>query len=323
MAARERRIVVTMDIVGAYLKVDMRGRKVRVRLPPYVAKRVIKHRPQAAKYLLHDGSLIVELLKAMYGCVESALLLFEKVAKVLQNAGFKANPYDPCVFNKGTGEGQVTIVLYVDDIMVTARDRAGVDEVIEAMKAAFDTVKVHEGLEHDYLGMSFDFTREGACTVKMDGYKRDIAETFNVSGKAATPAADHLFQVRADAEPLGAKDRAYFASAVAKVLYLAKRINPEALLAVSFLATRVQAPDVDDMHKLQRLLKYVCGTEGMGLTLRFNELTQVLAHIDAAFAVHMDMRSHSGGVITLGGGAMQSLGRSDHARWRCHYGAGA
>jgi hypothetical protein len=309
MAARERRIVVTTDIVGAYLKVDMRGRKVRVRLPPYVAQRVLKFRPQAKKYLLRDGSLIVELLKAMYGCVESALLLFEKVTETLLGAGFVPNPYDECVFNKGTGDDQVTVVLYVDDIMVTSCNRAGIDELLAQIKEAFGTVQVHEGLVHNYLGMTFDFSKEGACTIKMDGYKADITEAFGVEGTAATPATEHLFKLREGAVKLGKKDREYFHSAVAKVLYLAKRIQPEALLAVSFLATRVKEPDEDDMVKLQRLLKYINGTHGMGLTLRVADGWQVWAHIDASYAVHIDLRSHTGGVITLGSGVLMAQSR--------------
>jgi hypothetical protein len=39
---------------------------------------------------------------------------------------------------------------------------------------------------------------------------------------------------------------------VAKLLYMAKRVKPEMLGAVSFLATRALEPDVDDLTKLMR-----------------------------------------------------------------------
>ena len=44
----------------------------------------------------------------------------------------------------------------------------------------------------------------------------------------------------------------YFRTYVAKLLYMAKRVKPEMLGAVSFLATRALEPDVDDLTKLER-----------------------------------------------------------------------
>jgi hypothetical protein len=43
---------------------------------------------------------------------------------------------------------------------------------------------------------------------------------------------------------------------VAKALYLVKRARPDALLAITFLTTRVQSPDVDDWNKLEHLIEY-------------------------------------------------------------------
>jgi hypothetical protein len=48
----------------------------------------------------------------------------------------------------------------------------------------------------------------------------------------------------------------WFHTHVAKLLYLAKRVRPEMLTAISFLTTRVQACDQDDLAKLRRALGY-------------------------------------------------------------------
>jgi hypothetical protein len=37
--------------------------------------------------------------------------------------------------------------------------------------------------------------------------------------------------------------------------------------AVAFLTTRVEGPDIDDNKKLGRVMKYLCGTIDMPLTL--------------------------------------------------------
>ena len=86
------------------------------------------------------------------------------------------------------------------------------------------------------------------------------------------------------------------------LLYLAKRTRPDILLPVSFLTTRVQAPDEDDWNKLQRVLRYLNGTQDLGICLRADCPTNVTAHIDASYGVHIDGKSHSGMFVSLGSG---------------------
>ena len=66
-----------------------------------------------------------------------------------------------------------------------------------------------------------------------------------------TPAIDEVYKTP-DAPKVGITDRDYFRTYVAKLLYMAKRVKPEMLGAVSFLATRAIEPDVDDLAKLKR-----------------------------------------------------------------------
>jgi hypothetical protein len=44
--------------------------------------------------------LYVEVLKAMYGMLEAALLWYKTFRKDLKDNGFVFNPYDPCVAKK-------------------------------------------------------------------------------------------------------------------------------------------------------------------------------------------------------------------------------
>ena len=58
--------------------------------------------------------------------------------------------------------------------------------------------------------------------------------------------------------------------------------------------------------KLVRVLKFLNGTQDDLLTLKVNDLHVVRWYVDASFAVHPDFKSHSGGVMTMGDGAMMS-----------------
>jgi hypothetical protein len=59
--------------------------------------------------------LYLELLKALYGCVQSALLWYNLFTGTLEGMGLKLNPYDPCVANLMIHGKQCTIPLFVND----------------------------------------------------------------------------------------------------------------------------------------------------------------------------------------------------------------
>jgi len=58
-----------------------------------------------------------------------------------------------------------------------------------------------------------------------------------------------------------------------------------------------------------RLLKYLNGTKADKLTLSADNLHVVKWYVDASFAVHPDFKSHTGGIMTFGSGAVLYLSR--------------
>ena len=77
-------------------------------------------------------------------------------------------------------------------------------------------------------------------------------------------------------------------------------------MPVAFLTTRVQKPDEDDYKKLKRVMQYLRGTRKLFLTLEANELSIIKWWVDGSFAVHHDMKSHTGGTMSLGKGSVYS-----------------
>lgn len=66
----------------------------------------------------------------------------------------------------------------------------------------------------------------------------------------------------------------------------------------------MKSPDEDDYKKLTRVMQYLRATRDMQLTLEASNLNIIKWWMDASFAVHPDMKSHTGAVMTLGRGAM-------------------
>ena len=54
---------------------------------------------------------------------------------------------------------------------------------------------------------------------------------------------------------------------------------------------------------MRHVLQYLNGTPELFLTLGADSLTKLSTWVDAAYAVHQDMRSHTGAVMSMGTGA--------------------
>ena len=301
IAAKERRHVATVDFTGAYLNAEMK-RRVLMMFDPTLTKLILEIDPSYKQYIGKNGKLTVKLDKALYGCIESAKLWYDLISSKLIELGYTQNPYDVCVFNKIVNEVQVTVTLYVDDLMMTCASEALLGSAIAEVQSLFEGSTVHRGKLHSYLGMVFDFTLDGSVSVKMDGYVDDIIKEYEVTGTAASPASTDLFDIDASSERLDTSMAEEFHSRVAKLLYMAKRARPDLLTAISFLATRVQQPTQQDWTKLDRTLRYLNATKDLWLTLTVGDSYAVEAYIDASYGVHQDGKGHTGVCITIGSG---------------------
>lgn len=135
----------------------------------------------------------------------------------------------------------------------------------------------------------------------------EVMQEMNISkdAKASTPASCNLFIVNNDSVMLSSYYQEKFHSHVAKLLYIAKRARPDILLAISYLTTRVLCSTQDDWDKLVRVAKYLNSSQDILLTFKSNDELHLACYIDASYGVHADGKSHTGSVMTLGGGAFR------------------
>jgi hypothetical protein len=303
IAAKERRHVKTIDITGAYLNADISKHKILMELDPTMTAIIVQIDSTFGQFVRSDGKMIVQLKKALYGCVESAKLWYDLLSSTLLENGYAVNPLDPCIFNKSVNGNQCTVVVYVDDFFVTSKDPSMIEDLERILKHKFKDLTVHDGTVHSYLGMTWDFSVPHQVKITMEHFISSLLQDSKVEGTVKTPATDTLFVTR-DSTLLDNSSKKKFHSLVAKLLYLAKRVRPDILLAVSFLTTRVQNPDSDDANKLQRVLKYLNGSSTFGIILRSESPLQLHAYIDASYGVHEDGKSHSALALTLGKGSI-------------------
>ncbi|MBS1768271.1 MAG: hypothetical protein JSS77_01290 [Acidobacteria bacterium] len=303
--AMEKRHHATVDVEGAYLHCPV-DEEILIRVEKVVADILIKIDPRYGMYRLPDGSIILRLKKALYGCIQSARLFYENISKALKDFGFIKNPYDECVFNKEMYGKQCTVMIYVDDLKISCQDRRGVEDVIKRLKEVYKVINVYYDDVIDYLGMDFDYSKPGLVSISMKSLIDQVLNDIPVSKESRTPANIDLFSVDESSQQLDKEKKEKFHSIVAKLLYMAKRGRPDILTAVAFLTTRVLNSTEQDWMKLERIIQYLKGTKELKLNLTAENGITINAFVDASFACHPDGKSHTGEMITLGGGAVIS-----------------
>jgi hypothetical protein len=78
---------------------------------------------------------------------------------------------------------------------------------------------------------------------------------------------------------------------------------------IAFLSTRVMKPTNGDWNKLINLLQFLQSTKGDVLRLSMENTSMIKWYLDASYAVHKDMKSQTGAIMTLGQGAIQAISR--------------
>ena len=86
------------------MQVDMEGETVKMKLLGKMVQLLTKLNPKLyQKYATNKKRRTVhcvDLKKALYGTLKAELLFWRNLTSILQEWGFKINPYDWCVANK-------------------------------------------------------------------------------------------------------------------------------------------------------------------------------------------------------------------------------
>jgi len=240
----------------------------------------VKLCPDYADSVGMDGTLIIAILKGLYGLIVSGHTWFTHLTSFLSSIGFVVCKHDQCVLKMG----DINLVIYVDDLLLTGPED-DINNVLDSIENEFGDRKRKSGPELKFIGMEFIMKDDG-ISVMID--LKNLLE--NTQGTVETPCGSNVLSITSNAKVLVPENKEKFHSTVAKLLYIAKRKPPEFLFVVNFLCTRVQEPTVEDAIKLGRVMKYLNGCKEDELFLKIMRVDETIvmeAHIDAAYGCTM------------------------------------
>ena len=126
MDAHEGRDVTIFEILGEYIHIET-DKDVIIFMELELAEIMVKISPKIyLKYGIMSSKgkplLYVQIKKALYGLIRSALLFWRNLVKYLEAYGLQINQYDPYVTNNMINKKYMTILSQVDDINLSHVD---------------------------------------------------------------------------------------------------------------------------------------------------------------------------------------------------------
>ena len=207
--------------------------------------------------------LYVQVLKAIYGMIESALRWYELFTGTLCGMGFELNPYDCCVANKMIDGNQCTVGWYVDDNKVSHISNKVNTMIVDAIEEHFGKLARTTGSKHTFLGMDVEMISKGKIAVSTPQHISEAIEGLGeeFKGTAVNPAKSKLFSLDHNLPRLSGRRKETFHSVTAKILWISQRSRPDLDTAVSFLCTRVKEATEEDWRKLCRVVCFLKATK--------------------------------------------------------------
>ena len=122
--------------------------------------------------------LYLRLKKALYGCMQSAILWYDTFKGCIEELGFEINKHDKCVANMMVDGKQCTICWYIDDTKISHVDPKVVDQIISKIEDRFGKMTVTCCKAHNFVGMDLKFKDNDTVEILVQEYIKECFEAF-------------------------------------------------------------------------------------------------------------------------------------------------
>ena len=285
-----------MDVKTAFLYGDLE-------------EEIYMHQPeeQAAK---GEEGLVCRLRKSLYGLKQSPRCWNTKIDAFLASIGFSPNFSDAATYTKGSGDQQVLLGLYVDDMTIMSKSLEAVEAVKKLLSAEFKMEDFGEASVVLKIRIRRDKER-GILTLDQSKYAASVLQRFGMQDcKGVSIPLSHGTYFSVGQSPDGDEEKEQMSAipyrqAVGSLMYLMVSTRPDIAAAVQVLSRFGSNPGPAHWSGVKRVLQYVQRTINFGLVFKRGQGVTLSGFCDADFSSCLDTSRSTGGyVFSLGGAAV-------------------
>ncbi|MBW0517612.1 hypothetical protein O181_057327 [Austropuccinia psidii MF-1] len=241
----------------------------------------------------------LRLNKAIYGLKQAPLAWYTRLKDWLQSVGFSVCKLDPCVFYRKDME-PLWIYVHVDDMAIFGKKIQAFKDQIHKEFSIKDI-----GPADLLLGVKIQHLKEG-ITLDQQHFVDSLLDLYGMKNCKAvsTPLVpnEHIGPATDDEEKAFKSIGVNFRSAVGSINYLSTATRPDLSHAVSSLFQHLERPGIRHWRAFLHVLKYLCGTQEMGLFYTRQGSPGLIAFCDADWGnCHITRQSTSGFLAQLHG----------------------
>ncbi|KAM2954379.1 hypothetical protein FF1_032665 [Malus domestica] len=243
------------------------------------------------------GNMVCKLHKAIYGLKQSPRAWYAKLSSVLEKAGFMRSNADSSLFVRTGTKGKLVVLVYVDDLIITGDNTVEIEALKLSLHQAF-AIKDLGRLKY-FLGIEMATSSKGLFLHQRKYVLDLLQEAKMLDCKPAITPVDCKLKLSIDGEAM--HDVSYYQRLVGKLIYLTIT-RPDITYAVSLASQFMHSPTVDHLNLVKRILRYLKGSIGQGITMHNNQSTVISGYTDADWAGNAIDRKSITGYCTFVGG---------------------
>lgn len=222
---------------------------------------------------------VCHLQRSLYGLKQAPRAWFQRFAGFVTRISFQHSKTDTSLFVFHRGSDTDYLLLYVDDIILTASSIAFLQRVITALHGEFamtDLVSLNY-----FLGVSATRTTSGMF-LSQSKFAEEILERAHMHKciPCRTPI-DTESRLRPDGDPCA--DPTLYCSLAGALQYLIFT-RPDISYALQQVCLYMHDPREPHFTALKRILRYVRDSIDHGLQLHVSSTAQLIAYMDADWA---------------------------------------
>ncbi|RVW41005.1 Retrovirus-related Pol polyprotein from transposon TNT 1-94 [Vitis vinifera] len=284
IAASQQWMIHQLDIKNAFLHGDLEEEVYLEQPPGFVAQ--------------GEYGKVCRLKKALYGLKQSPRAWFGKFSKEIQAFGMNKSEKDHSVFYKKSAAGIILLVVYVNDIVITRNDHAGISDLKTFMHSKFHTKDLGE-LKY-FLGIEVSRSKKRMFLSQRKYVLDLLKETGKIEAKpCTTPMVPNVQLMPDDGDPFYNPERCR--RVVGKLNYLTVT-RPDIAYAVSVVSQFTFAPTIKHWAALEQILCYLKKAPGLGILYSSQGHTRIECFSDTDWAgSKFDRRSTTGYCVFFGG----------------------
>jgi hypothetical protein len=245
---------------------------------------------------------VCRLHKSLYGLKQAPRAWYQRFAAYLSTIGFVASVTDTSLFVLRSAADTAYLLLYVDDIIVTASSSAFLQHLLDRLHSEFAMTDL--GDLHFFLGIAVRRSSTGLFLSQRQ-YAVDLLQRAGMSDcHPCTTPIDTQAKL-SDIEGELVTDATDYRSLAGALQYLTLT-RPDLSYAVQQICLHMHAPRQPHLALVKRVLRYVRGTLDLGLHLSASSSTALTAYSDADWAGCPDTRRSTSGYCVYYGDSLIS-----------------